>query len=63
LRSRSCLGRDLLELLVVVVSEAVLVLVVTLVAIVVHVGGVNLLPLGAIGDELSGVTKLKAAPG
>jgi hypothetical protein len=63
LRSRSCLGRDFLELLVVVVSEAVLVLVVTLVAIVVHVGGVNLLPLGAIGDELSGVTKLKAAPG
>jgi hypothetical protein len=47
----------------------VLLLVVTLVArvvsvsIVVLVGGVKLLPLGAIGDEVSGVTTLEAAPG
>jgi hypothetical protein len=47
----------------------VLLLVVTLVAgvisvdVVVLVGGVKLLPLGAIDDEVSGVAILKAAPG
>jgi hypothetical protein len=45
-----------------------LLLVVTLVAgvisvgIVVLIGGVELLPLGAIGDEVSDVIILKAAP-
>jgi hypothetical protein len=63
------LGHDLLELLlVVVVSEVVLLLVVTfvvvvvLVGVVVFVGGVKLLPIGAIGDEVSGASALKAAP-
>jgi hypothetical protein len=27
------------------------------------VGGVDLLPLGAVGDEVGGVTALKATPG
>jgi hypothetical protein len=35
---------------------------VVLVVIVVPVGGVELLPLRAIGDEVSGVAALKAAP-
>jgi hypothetical protein len=63
-------AHDLLELLLpVVVSEGVLLLVVALVAILVLVGvvmlvgGVELLPLGAIGDEVSGVTALEAAHG
>jgi hypothetical protein len=33
------------------------------VGIVILVGGVKLLPLGAIGDEMSVVTALEAAPG
>jgi hypothetical protein len=55
-------------LLLVLVSEAVLLIVVTLIArvvpvgVVVLVGGVKLLALGAIGDEVSGVTALKATP-
>jgi hypothetical protein len=64
------LRHDLLELfLVVIVSEAVLLLIVALVAIVILVGivvlvrGVKLLPLGAIGDKVSGVVALEAAPG
>jgi hypothetical protein len=50
-------------------SEAVLLLIITLVARVIPVGivvlvrGVKLLPLGAIGDEVSGVTALEVAPG
>jgi hypothetical protein len=53
---------------IVAISEAVLLLVIALVAgvilvgVVVLVGGVELLPLGAIGDEVSGVTILEAAP-
>jgi hypothetical protein len=60
-------GHHLLELLL-LVSEAVLILVVALVTglildvVVVLVGGVELLPLGAVGDEVGGVTALKAAP-
>jgi hypothetical protein len=56
-------------LLLVLVSEAVLLIVVTLIArvvpvgVVVLVGGVKLLALGAIGDEVSGVTALKGTPG
>jgi hypothetical protein len=62
------LGHDLLELLLLLVPEAILLLVVTLVAgvvldgVVVLVGGVELLPLGAVGDEVGGVTALEAAP-
>jgi hypothetical protein len=63
------LGHDLLELLlVVVVFKVVLLLVVILVAgvvlvgIVILVGGVKLLPLAAIGDEVSVAAALKGAP-
>jgi hypothetical protein len=61
------LGHNLLKILLLdVVSEAVLLVVVLvarviLVGVVILVGGVKLLPLGAIGDEVSGVTTLKAA--
>jgi hypothetical protein len=63
------LRHDLLELLLflLLVSEAVL-LVVTLVAAVVSVGvvvlirGVKLFPLGAVDDEAGGVTALKTVP-
>jgi hypothetical protein len=62
------LRHDLLELLlVVVVSKAILLLVVALVAVVILVGiviligGVEPLPLGAIDDEVSSVAALKAA--
>jgi hypothetical protein len=61
---------DLLELLLLhLVSESLVLLVVTFVARVIPVGvvvlvrGVKLLPLGAVGDEVGGVTTLKAAPG
>jgi hypothetical protein len=63
------LGHHLLELLVLLlVPEAVFLLALTLVAGVIPivevllVGGVELLPLGAVGDEVGGVTALKAAP-
>jgi hypothetical protein len=62
------LGHDLLKLLIIVVSEAVLILVVALVVGVILVGivilveGVELLLLGAIGDELGGLAALEAAP-
>jgi hypothetical protein len=58
---------DLLELLLVVVLEAVLLLVIALVVVilldvVVLVGGVELLPLGVVDDEVGGITALKTAP-
>jgi hypothetical protein len=59
---------DLLELLLLVVPEAVLLLLVALVAgvilvdVVVLVGEVKLLPLGAVGGEVGGVATLKSAP-
>jgi hypothetical protein len=62
-------SRNLAALMQTPSSEAVLLLIITLVArviligIVVLVGGVKLLPLGAIGDEVSGVTILETAPG
>jgi hypothetical protein len=65
----TCSGHDLLELLFLVVSEAVHLLIVVLVAevvpigIVVLIGGVELLPLGAVGDEVGGITALEAALG
>jgi hypothetical protein len=64
----TCSGHDLLELLLlVVVPESVLLFVVALVVrvilvgVVVLVGGVELLPLGAVGDDVGGVTPLEAA--
>jgi hypothetical protein len=65
----TCTGHDLLELLLVVVSEAILLLVVALVAeivpvgVVIIVGGLKLLPLRAVGDKVGGVTALEAALG
>jgi hypothetical protein len=61
-------GHHLLKLLLLLVPEAVLLLVIALVAgvvpvfVVVPVGGVKLLPLGAVSDEVSGVTAVEAAP-
>jgi hypothetical protein len=62
-------GHHLLKLLLVLlVPEAVLLLTLTLVTgvvpvvVVVLIGGVELLPLEAVGDEVGGVTALKAAP-
>jgi hypothetical protein len=57
-------------LLVFLVPEAVFLLVIALVArvilvvvvVVVLVGGVELLPLRAVDDEIGGVTTLEAAP-
>jgi hypothetical protein len=36
---------------------------VVLIGVVVLVGGVELLPLGAVDDEVGGVTALEATPG
>jgi hypothetical protein len=62
-------GHHLLEpLLLLLVSEAVRLLALDLVAgvvpivVVAFVGGVELLPLGTIDDEVGGVVALKAAP-
>jgi hypothetical protein len=61
-------GCHLLKLLLVIVPKAILLLALALVAgvvlvvVVILVGGVKLLPLGAVGDEVGGVTALKAAP-
>jgi hypothetical protein len=63
-------GYHLLEflLLLLLVPEAVLLLALALVAIVILVvvvvlfGGVKLLPLGAVGDEVGGVIALEADP-
>jgi hypothetical protein len=61
-------GHHLLELLLFLfVPEVVLLLVVVValvvpLGVVVIVGGVKLLPLGPVGDELGGVTALEAAP-
>jgi hypothetical protein len=60
-------GHHLLELLLLLVPEAVL-LALTLVVgvvpivVVVLIGGVELLPLGAVDGEVGGVTALEAAP-
>jgi hypothetical protein len=61
-------GHHLRELLLLLVPEAVLLPALALVAgvipvvVVVLVGGVGLLPLGAVDDEVGGVAALKAAP-
>jgi hypothetical protein len=60
-------GHYLLELLL-LISEAVLLLALALVAevvlivVVVHVGGVEVLPLGAVGNEVGGIAALEATP-
>jgi hypothetical protein len=61
------LGHHLLELLLLLVPKAVLLLVVVLavvvpLGVVILVGGVELFPLGAVGDEVGGVAALEAAP-
>jgi hypothetical protein len=61
------MGHHLLKLLLLLVPEAVLLLAPALVAvvipvvIVVLVGGVELLPFGAVGDEVGGVAALEVA--
>jgi hypothetical protein len=61
-------GHDLLELLILLVPEAILLLIaaltarVILVGVVVLVGGVKLLPLGAVGDEVGGITAHDITP-
>jgi hypothetical protein len=63
------LGHDLIELLLIVVSEVILFLVITLVVgvvpvgVVILIGGVELLPLGVVSDKVGGVTALEAALG
>jgi hypothetical protein len=56
-----------LELLLLLIPEAVLlivtlVVVVSLGVVVLVGGGVEFLPLGAVGDEVGGVAALEAAP-
>jgi hypothetical protein len=65
--SSTCSGYHLLKLLLLLISEVVLLVVVTLAVVislglVVLAGGVELLPLGAVGDEVSGVVALEANP-
>jgi hypothetical protein len=61
-------GHDLLELLLLLIPKAIFFLIVVLaigvipVVVVVFVRGVKLLPLGTVGDEVSGVAALEAAP-
>jgi hypothetical protein len=61
-------GHDILEPLLLLVPEAMLfviisfVVVVSLGVVVLVGGGVELLPLGAVGDEVSGVATLESSP-
>jgi hypothetical protein len=62
------LGHHLLKLLLLLIPEVILLFVIALTVVVLLCvvilveGGVELLPLGAVGDEVGGVTALKAAP-
>jgi hypothetical protein len=60
------LGHHLLKLLLLLVPEAVLLVIALAVVVpldvVIHVGGVKLLSLGAIGDEVCGVAVIEVAP-
>jgi hypothetical protein len=65
------LGHDLLKFLfLLLIPEAVLLLAIAIitavvpvvVVLVVLIGGVELLPFEAVGDEVGGVATLKAAP-
>jgi hypothetical protein len=65
----TCSGHHLLKLLLLLlVPKAALLLVIVFVTgvvpvvVLVLIGGVKLLPLGALGDEVGGVTALEAAP-
>jgi hypothetical protein len=64
----TCSGRHLLKLLLLLIPETVLLLIIAHVVIVLFCvlilvgGGVELLPLGAVGDEVGGVTTLKTTP-
>jgi hypothetical protein len=60
-------GHHLLELLLLLLVPEVVLLIVALavvvpLGVVILVGGVELLPLGAVGDEVGGVAALEAAP-
>jgi hypothetical protein len=60
-------GHHLLELLLLLLVLEVVLLIVALavvvpLGVVILVGGVELLPLGAVGDEVGGVAALEAAP-
>jgi hypothetical protein len=64
------LGHDLLELRLLLIPETILLLVIALIAgvilvvvvLIVLIGGVELLPLGAVSDEVGGVAALEATP-
>jgi hypothetical protein len=64
------LGHDLLELHLLLIPETALLLVIALIAgvipvvvvLIVLIGGVELLPLGAVSDEVGGVAALEATP-
>jgi hypothetical protein len=62
----TCSGDHLLELLLLLVPKVILLLALTLLAgvisvvVVVLIGGVELLPLRPVSDEVGGVTTLKA---
>jgi hypothetical protein len=63
------LGHDLLELHLLLISETVLLVIALItgvipvvVVLIVLIGGVELLPLGAVSDEVSGVAALEATP-
>jgi hypothetical protein len=63
----TCSGHYLLELLLLLVPEAVLLVIALAIVIPLGVvllvgGGVELLLFGAVGDEVDGVTALEAAP-
>jgi hypothetical protein len=64
----TCSRHHLLELLLILLIPEVVLLTLTLVAgvvlvvVVVLVGGVELLPLGAVGNEVGDVTALEAVP-
>jgi hypothetical protein len=60
------LGHHLLEILLLLILEAVLLVValavVVLLGVVILVEGVKILPLGAVSDEVGGVAILKTSP-
>jgi predicted membrane protein len=61
-------GQHLLKLLLLLLApKAVLLFIIALaivvpVGVIILVGGVKLLPLGAVSNEVAGITVLKAAP-
>jgi hypothetical protein len=55
-------GHDILEPLLLLVPEAMLLVIISFVVVVLVGGGVELLPLGAVRDEVSGVATLESSP-